>query len=221
MFFKKNYITLNEFWKKNQRNFKQLAVTIILKLLISDYSVKGDFVIVKLGNDYIKIHNSDTPEKNGITFNFWNAYSVLDSIYYIFLSKIKGSEYSGNLIGALNYFKRQHIVSGKSLKGKKFYKMYYGKKPENIMYSKDSGRSWIDYDRQLRKGNIIYDSNRGTVIWGMMPKYKNQMVESEDARKHYGNKILIIEPLPRMNYVKFEKEIIGKRFKVVGKKQLF
>lgn len=75
MFFKKNYITLNEFWKKNQRNFKQLAVIIILKLLISDYSVKGDFVIVKLGNDYIKIHNSDTPEKNG-----WSPVNKIDNL---------------------------------------------------------------------------------------------------------------------------------------------
>lgn len=223
MFFKKNSIGFEEFMK-NYPNNKKKIIIVILKLFISEYSIKGDNIFVKLDRNYIRINNSDTPGKNGFTLDFWNAYFFGDNVRTCFLNEIKKSKYEGNLIGALNSFKSKYIVSGKDLKKKKFYKLYFTKKPLEVTLSSELNRSWIDYDKQLKKAtnirNIIFDSNQNTIIWGMTPQQKDQMVKSKQARKRYGNSLLTIKTLSNEKYVLFENEIIGKRFKVVGKKDL-
>ena len=219
MLSRKHSIDLEELYKRNRDDFKNQAVRLILKLLISDYSIKDDYVIVKLKNNYIKIYNSDTPEKNEITLEFWNAYFIQDDVRNYFLKEINDRKYESNLIGALNDFKNNYIVSGKELKNEQFYKLYYSKEPSEVLFD-ELGRSWIDYDKQLQRRKIIYDSNRDTVIWGMKPELKDRMIESQQARKNYGNNLLTLETLPKEKYVLFDKEIIGKRFKAIRKIQL-
>lgn len=222
MFFRKNYIGLEELLKQHPKDFTQQAIIIILKLLISEYTIKNNCIIVKLKNNYLKLNNSDTPG-TGVSSQFWNSYFFTDNIYNHFLNNIKDVRYSGNLIGALNDFSDKFIVQGKNprVKNTQFYKLYFTKKPHNVCLSNELGRSWIDYDKQLKKRKkIIYDSNRDTVIWGMNPQYKNQMVNSKLAIERYGNNLLTIETLPKEKYVLFDEEIIGKRFKVVNKTNL-
>ncbi|PEH04062.1 hypothetical protein CP356_06740 [Lactobacillus sp. UMNPBX5] len=214
----KHYFDLEELFEKDHDGFKSQALTTILKLLVSDYSVKNNYVIVKLKDKYIKINSSATLW-NGITSDFWGAYGITDDVYYNFLIKIKDEVRRGNLIEALNNFNKKYVVLGRKLENKKFYKLYYTSEPSEILYS-NMGRSWIDYDEQLKNSNIIYDSKRDTVIWGMMPECKNRMINSQQARKHYGNALLTIKTLPKEKYVLFDEEIIGKKFKVIGKTQL-
>lgn len=79
--------------------------------------------------------------------------------------------------------------------------------------------SWIDYEKQLENGIIIYDELGVCGLWAM-PHDMLLKCFNEQCKGHYGDKLFILKTVPKCRYINDDKEIIGDRFEVIEKYDL-
>ena len=86
---------------------------------------------------------------------------------------------------------------------------------KTLASSKDNA-TWLDYEKQLEQGNIIYDENEVCGIWAMSKSFCHKVFD-EKCIEHYGDRVLIVEPIDGELYFNDGPELIGKRYLVKGK----
>ena len=116
------------------------------------------------------------------------------------------------LIELLEEYKRKHYISGSELMNEIWYKIY-NPLPHSCEYRKVFDATWIDYEKQLWNGDIIFDEGIGG-LWAMPAE---MMLEcfNEECVEHYGNRVFVVKPVDDCFYINDGKEIIGERFKVI------
>jgi len=116
------------------------------------------------------------------------------------------------LIEMLEDYKRNHYISGSELMDEIWYKIY-SPVPHSCEYRKVFNATWIDYEKQLRSGNIIYDEGIGG-LWAM-PAEMMRKCFNEESVEHYGNRVFVVKPVANCYYINDGKEIIGEQFQVI------
>lgn len=119
------------------------------------------------------------------------------------------------LIPMVKKYKEKYYLPGSKMENEICFKLYSKeeiKEDKRELYQVE----WIDYDKQLSSGNVIYD------IYGVNGLFaiKSNWVErslSEETENRYGRSLLILKPIVGCYYLDDEKEIIGDRFKVIDK----
>lgn len=110
------------------------------------------------------------------------------------------------LMEMLEEYKKKYYKSGDELMGEVWYKIY-NLKPHSCEYRKVYNATWIDYEEQLRSGDIIYDEGIAG-LWAM-PAEMMLKCFNEECVEHYGNRLYIVKPVDGCCYLNDGKEIIG------------
>lgn len=96
-----------------------------------------------------------------------------------------------------------------------WYKLYSKEYIEDDMRKLYDAR-WIDYEKQLKNGTIIYDEYSINGIFAMPLEMLFQCFNDE-CKKRYGENLLVLRPVSECKYLHDGKEIIGERFEVIHK----
>lgn len=133
---------------------------------------------------------------------------------------IAHNDCNGNtdIITVLREYQNSQYKSGSNFENQLWFKIYSDTPIENGM-RKLYGAVWIDYEKQLSDGNIIYDKQHTNGIWAM-PFSVFKDCFNEECNEKYGDKFFAIQPLPDCQYIYDKKELIGDRFRVVFKSTL-
>lgn len=124
----------------------------------------------------------------------------------------------GSLFAELSNYQQSNCKPGRDYKKKYYFKIYSKEKIENSLRELyNSG--WIDYEKQLEKGNEIYDEIGVAGLFAMT--FDIFMCSfNESSRSNYGNRLFLVKLLDDVNYFFNNKEIIGSRFEVIEKYDL-
>ena len=120
--------------------------------------------------------------------------------------------YDCTLIEFLEEYKRKNCFMGSELMNQIWYKIY-NPVPHTCEYRKVYSATWIDYKKQLQKGNIIYDEGISG-LWAM-PAELMRKCFNETCIEHYGDHVFVVKPLDDCIYFCDGDEIIGERFQVI------
>ena len=77
------------------------------------------------------------------------------------------------------------------------------------------GATWIDYEEQLKNGNVIFDKNNTNGLWAMPLNVFKICINNSNVLNRYGDKFFIVRTLENCKYIENEKEIIGAKFEVL------
>ena len=122
------------------------------------------------------------------------------------------------LMSSLKNYKNKNYIPGKEYKDKYYYK-FYSKTPLKSSLRDSYNAKWIDYEKQLENGNIIFDELGVAGLFAMsgdtLFKAFNEVV-----KERYGSSLFILRLLDDQDYFCDDKEIIGDRFEVMKKYDL-
>lgn len=122
------------------------------------------------------------------------------------------------LITCLKSYQDQFYKLGTEFEKEYWYKFYSKTEIKDAMRELYQA-SWIDYERQLENGAIIYDELGVCGLWAM-PHDMLLKCFNEQCKGHYGDKLFILKTVPECRYINDDKEIIGDRFEVIEKYDL-
>ncbi len=156
-------------------------------------------------------------DNNISLYDFRNRVYIADkkepSLDYLYEKTATGENI--DLVEMLRKYREDHLLSGAALAEEVWFKLYHIKDPKDS-YRDHYGAKWIDYEKQLAKGNIIYDPSNLNGLWAM-PADMMIRCMNEECFERYGNHLLVVRPTPDDAYLLDGKEIIGPRY-VVEKK---
>lgn len=144
-----------------------------------------------------------------------HCYSNEPSTYFM---RNKINSYDKSLFTYLKEYKDRYYLLGGEYKNAKWYKFYNTvplNDPMRILYNS----KWIDYEKQLEEGNIIYDENNLCGLWAM-PYEMVLSCFNEEFKNRYGSKLMVVKPVSDCRYINDGKEIIGDRYLVTDKYDL-
>lgn len=122
------------------------------------------------------------------------------------------------LFSFLNEYKEKYYKLGTSFDEKYWFKLYDKTEIEDgIRDLYNAG--WIDYEKQLENGNVIYDEKKLAGLWAI-DKSMLFRVLNDVCKERYGSKIFVLKLSPNCRYLYDNKEIIGDRFEFVRKYDL-
>ena len=75
------------------------------------------------------------------------------------------------------------------------------------------GATWIDYENQLKGGNVIYDEGI-CGLWAMPAEMMKKCFNTE-CKEHYGSRVFLVKPIADCFYLNDGSEIIGDRYEVI------
>ena len=127
-------------------------------------------------------------------------------------SKIKN--FNVTLFEMLNDYKSNNYIIGEMIKDDIFYKLYSPTRICNEQRDLYDAR-WIDYEKQLKCGKVIYDEGIAG-LWAMPAKMLLNCF-NEECKGKYGDHIFILRPVVDCFYLNDEKEIIGDKYEVIEK----
>ena len=108
------------------------------------------------------------------------------------------------------YFKRFMLKDSEKNKDV-YFKLYSDVELEEVE-REEFGRRQINYDSQLRKGDIIEEKSG---IWVFSDKQLAEVLRSPNARNHYGSKLMIVKMLDDQRYIHNYIEFIGRKYEVI------
>ena len=126
--------------------------------------------------------------------------------------------YNASFIDTVKEYKNTYFVQGKDIADSIWYKIY-NREPLECKLRECYGATWIDYEKQLENGNVIYDSEGISGLWAMPAAMVSQCLNDE-CKEHYGNRVFVVKPVGDCFYLDDEKEIIGDRYEVLDKLSL-
>lgn len=139
--------------------------------------------------------------------------------YYYNIMDLLNKEYPENtLMSALKKYKKENYIAGEKYQNKYYYK-FYSKTPLKSSLRDFYNSEWINYEKQLEKGNIIYDESG---VAGLFAMSFDALLMSFNkvTKERYGSSLFILRLLDDQNYLCDGKEIIGDRFEVIKKYDL-
>ncbi len=125
----------------------------------------------------------------------------------------KLSDTSFPLVEALRNYKEKYYIKGEDLKEKNCFKLYSLETIEHPLRGLYKAK-WIDYKKQLEKGNIIFDEDGINGIFAF-PETMLVDILNEESINHYGDRLFYLKPINDCYYLNDGEEIIGDRFEVV------
>lgn len=160
---------------------------------------KGDMVQVVFTND-ISVYEFSK-----------HLYMVGDEPSPKFLhSKIKSYEIT--FIDMIRAYKREYYLLGKNVQDNLWYKIY-SRTPLSCPLRDVYGATWIDYEKQLKGGSVIYDEGI-CGLWAMPAEMMKKCFNTE-CKEHYGSRVFIVKPVADCFYLNDGAEIIGDRYEVI------
>lgn len=125
------------------------------------------------------------------------------------------SSCSLTLVQMINDYKQKNYILGSNINDAIWFKLY-SKFNIQSEIRKMYHAEWINYEKQLEEGNIIYDTKGLCGLWAM-PKEMLLKCFNEQCLERYGSSLLILKPVADCYYLNDRKEIIGDRFEVIDK----
>lgn len=155
--------------------------------------------------------------KEGIINQFNNIVEQWDKSYYPDETVEESALTISNLYR--RYLNKVQI-SGAEHTSEYFFKLY---SPKEVLVTPgelrgEFGRAWIDYESQLKESDIICDD---IGIWVCSANMLYEVIRDANARKHYGNNIIVLKMLDDQKYLNQNNiEYIGNSYKAVYKQEL-
>lgn len=138
--------------------------------------------------------------------------------YYNIMVLFKKDYPEDTLLPALKRYKKENYIPGKKYQNKYYYK-FYNKTPLKSSLRDLHNSDWINYEKQLENGNIIFDELGVAGLFAM--SFDTLLMSfNKDTKKHYGSSLFILRLLDDQNYLCDGIEIIGDRFEVMKKYDL-
>lgn len=122
------------------------------------------------------------------------------------------------LLVALKNYQDTYYKLGTEFEGEIWFKLYSKEMIVNDMRNLYQAR-WIDYEKQLEDGNIIYDEYTLNGLWAM-PLEMILECFNDICKERYGDNLFILKTVSDCRYLHDGKEIIGDRFEVIDKLNL-
>lgn len=122
------------------------------------------------------------------------------------------------LLVALKNYQDTYYKLGTEFEGEIWFKLYSKEMIVNDMRNLYQAR-WIDYEKQLEDGNIIYDEYTLNGLWAM-PLEMILECFNDICKERYGDNLFILKTVSDCRYLHDGKEIIGDRFEVIEKLNL-
>ena len=89
--------------------------------------------------------------------------------------------FKGDLLNVLEQYKNKYLKSASDFRGEIWIKMYSNFELEHPM-RKIYNATWLDYEKQLEQGNIIYDENEVCGIWAMSKSFCHKVFDEKCIR---------------------------------------
>lgn len=181
---------------------------------IKEYECKVE-ILLEENKRIVIIDNSNS------IFDLFNALAIAESYNEPSLEILKDfllKEQSNNepLCTILKKYQEQYYKSGNNFDRFIYFKLYSKKELKHPMRDRYEAK-WIDYEKQLESDSIIYDETGVCGLWAMPFELCKKCYNNEECFERYGNNILIVKTISDCSYLFDKKEIIGDRFKVIGK----
>lgn len=203
-------LNLNDTEYENAREIKELALK---QLSRGRFDIEKDKVSVNiLTDDQI----SSVLFTNTISLSDFRkeVYLMADEPSMEFLYD-KTFRDEGTLVETLREYKSKYYVLGSELGKCIWFKLYSNSELNNNMRMSYHA-SWIDYEKQLLKSNVIYDEAKLNGLWAMHSEMLSKCL-NEECEEHYGSHLFTLKPIPDCYYLDDESEIIGDRYEVIDK----
>lgn len=127
--------------------------------------------------------------------------------------------YSGKpILEQLKSYQDIYYKLGTEFDGDIWYKLYSKKEIRDDMRDLYQAR-WINYEKQLENGNVIYDEYSLCGLWAM-PLDMILQCFNDKCKNRYGDNLFILKTVSNCKYLHDGKEIIGDRFEVIQKLNL-
>lgn len=186
-------------------------VLVLQHIAVCKFKVKSNRVLIKIerSKTNVIIRNSDIKKFESDLLGCCSLESILDYLCREMLS-LKNE----TLTCKLRKYKRKR-VRGYQINHNHLLKLYSKSKITSKIRQQHNAL-WIDYETQLNKSNIIYDSKKGLGIWSFHT-YQLDDCLNEECFERYGRFLLVLEPIKFCLYLDTGKEVIGRKYKVVAK----
>lgn len=156
-------------------------------------------------------NNTQTEKLYNLTYSFSNEPSL-----QFFREQLITTNKS--LISFLKYYKESFYKSGEEYKNDYWFKFYSKTKLDNGLRDVYKAE-WIDYEKQLKMGSIIYDEYEVAGIWAMPYELLKKSFNNE-VKSNYGDQLFVVKPVYNCKYLYDGKEIIGHQYEVKEKYDL-
>ncbi len=179
-----------------------------------NYSITDNTVeIVILYNDeQIKTIISNSIERYDFCQQIF-SYCEEPSVKY-FRDKVNSYE-ERKIVDILKKYKDENKVMGYALKDKIWLKLYNKTEPRDEKRNKYHAK-WIDYEKELKNGKIIFDLYKTNGLWAFPVKMLPKCLNAETIQR-YGDGILVLKPVEDCEYLLDGPEIIGNKYEVIDK----
>lgn len=208
-------VTFKDYIKPNmgQQKYASEIKTLSLKQLSrGNFTIKDECIFVEIelfGNRYeVRFDNSLSVQE--IMDLAYIASPHEPSLDYL-RNKLFGVR-NESFLSAMVFFQDNCYLSGDHFNEEIWVKLYSTKPIESAereLYQ----AGWVDYEKQLKEGNIIFDE-KGLVGLFAMPVEQILKCLNEECKEKYGDKLLVLKTVDDCFYINDGKEIIGNRFLV-------
>ncbi len=128
------------------------------------------------------------------------------------------SEKKRNIKNLYSRYFKDHRTIDEAQKCKLFFKFYSPTRPTGKLLREEIGRTWIDYEKQLKTSTIIHDD---IGIWAIPECKLNETIFSQEMKNHYGNSIMVLSMIKNEEYFFIkEHEYIGSKYHVIHRQAL-
>lgn len=182
------------------------GIELAIRLATNNYQINKDAILVTLHT--AKTVSISDEDKNyiGILLNTGSCNEpIIENLYKYWAKRMNKpivsimNDYTNS---SLKYIRPSEIV----------LKLYHPNEPKTIERI-ESGRSWIDYSSQIKR-KIVSDVKNGCGIWTFKTEYLKAVL-NEKTLSRYGKSIMVLKTIPFCKYMKTEKEVIGKHYRVI------
>lgn len=179
------------------------------KLSLCEYEIKSNELRVAF-EDGVKTIIFHDKEVRTCIRDFANG---LEAIYKPLCEMLENYG-TGDLIADLGTYKEMEYpyTLGKNVSAPYLCKLFHAEEPQEIEQNGGYGRAWIDLSAQLHDhaDHISHD----TYMWSSSLALPEMM--GQTLLERYGRSMLILRPLELEKYIVLEKEVVGKKFRVLA-----